>query len=87
MGFGFIYLGQYLRGLMKLFIFFLMIVFGTQFIIVFLREKSESQAVYFFKLSISCCCICLPIVWHLIDLFNLAFNNYKDNQGVPVEPW
>jgi hypothetical protein len=86
-GFGFIYIGYYFRGLMKIFVFFLIIVYGTQFIIVFLREKSDTQSVYFFKLALSCCCICFPIIWHFIDLINFAFNNYNDNNGVPLLSW
>jgi hypothetical protein len=86
-GFGFIYIGYYFRGLMKIFVFFLIIVYGTQFIIVFLREKSDTQAVYFFKLALSCCCVCFPIVWHFIDLVNFAFNIYNDNNGIPLLSW
>ena len=86
-GFGYIYIGFYFRGLMKIFVFFLIIVYGTKFIIFFLREKSDTQAAYFFKLSISCSCICFPIFWHFYDLVNFAFNNYKDSNGYLLESW
>lgn len=86
-GFGFIYIGYYFRGLMKIFVFFMIIVYGTQFIIVFLREKSDTQAAYFFKLALSCCCICLPIFWHFLDLVNFAFNSFNDTNGIPLESW
>ena len=86
-GFGFIYIGYYFRGFMKIFVLSLIIICGTQFIIVFLKEKSDTQAAYFFKLALSCCCICFPIFWHFFDLVNLAYSNYNDNNGIPLESW
>ena len=76
-----------MQALMKIIVFYMIIVYGTHFIIAFLKEKSDSDRVHLVKLLISSCCILFPILWHFIDLYQLAFQNMHDSNDIPLVSW
>lgn len=86
-GFGHIYSGRYGSGILKMIIFYAIICFGTQFVIQFMKENTDSDVAYYIKIVISLICIGTPIVWHFIDLYNWACDNYKDGNGMPMIDW
>lgn len=86
-GFGHLYAGRVFYGLLKLFCFYIIICYGSQFVIQFMKENTDSDIAYYIKLGISIICIGTPLVWHFIDLFNWANNNYKDGNGLPLLDW
>lgn len=86
-GFGHLYAGRVFNGILKLFCFYIIICYGSQFVIQFMKENTDSDIAYYIKLGISVICIGTPLVWHFIDLYNWANNNYKDGNGLPLLDW
>lgn len=86
-GFGHIYSGRYFIGILKIIIFYSIICFGTQFVIQFMKENTDSDAAYYIKIIISVICIGTPLVWHFLDLYNWACNKYLDGDGIPMVGW
>lgn len=86
-GFGHIYAGRIFAGIVKIIVFYVIICFGSQFVITFMKENSDTDTAYYVKLLISSGCLCLPIVWHLVDLYNFAANNYLDGNMMPMLNW
>jgi hypothetical protein len=86
-GFGHIYAGRIFQGIIKMIVFYIIICFGSQFVITFMKENTDTDTAYYVKLIISSACLCLPVIWHLIDLYNFAANNYLDGNGMPMLNW
>ena len=86
-GFGHFYAGRVFSGFLKIVCFYVIICYGTQFVIQFMKENTYSDIAYYIKIIISVVCIGTPLVWHFIDLYNWASNNYLDGNGMPLLDW
>ncbi len=86
-GFGHVYAGRYINGILKFVWFFINIFYGVQFVLVFMKENSDTDAAYYVKMIISLICVAVPIVWHFIDLFKFANNHYLDGNDIPMLNW
>lgn len=86
-GFGHIYAGRYFNGFLKMIWFFINIFYGVQFVMVLMKENSETDAAYYFKMLISLACISVPILWHFIDLYKFSNNLYLDGNDLPMLNW
>lgn len=67
--------------------FFINIFYGVQFVMVLMKENSETDAAYYFKMLISLACISVPILWHFIDLYKFSNNLYLDGNELPMLNW
>jgi TM2 domain-containing membrane protein YozV len=86
-GFGHIYAGRFLAGIVKLVCFYVIICYGSQFVIVFMKENTDTDAAYWVKLLISAACLTIPVIWHLIDLYKWSNNSYLDGNGQQLLNW
>jgi TM2 domain-containing membrane protein YozV len=86
-GFGHFYAGRIFYGLLKLICFYAIICYGSQFVIQFMKENSDTEAAYYVKLAISASCLGSPIIWHLIDLYKWATNQYLDGNDHAMLSW
>lgn len=86
-GFGHFYAGRIFPGLLKLVLFYVIICYGSQFVIQFMKESSDTETAYYVKLAISASCLGVPVVWHLIDLYRWATNQYLDGNELPMQSW
>jgi hypothetical protein len=86
-GFGHFYAGRVMPGLIKFIVFYIIICFGTQFVISFMKEDHDTDTAYYVKLLISAACLGFPVVWHIIDLYKFATNQYLDGNGQPMKDW
>jgi len=86
-GFGHLYAGRYFNGILKLLWFFVNIFYGVQFVLVFMKENSDTDAAYYVKMVISLACISIPIIWHFIDLFKFSNNHYLDGNDIAMLNW
>jgi TM2 domain-containing membrane protein YozV len=86
-GFGHIYAGRYFNGFLKLIWFFVNIFYGVQFVMVLMKENSDTDAAYYIKMLISLACVSVPILWHFIDLYKFSNNLYFDGNNLPMHNW
>jgi hypothetical protein len=86
-GFGHIYAGRIWPGIIKFIVFYVIICFGTQFVISFMKEDHDTDTAYYIKLVISAACLGFPVVWHIVDLYKFATNQYLDGLGEPMKDW
>lgn len=86
-GFGHFYAGRIFYGLVKLICFYVIICYGSQFVIAFMKENSDTETAYYIKLAISTSCLGVPVLWHLIDLYKWATNQYLDGNAQRMEGW
>ena len=86
-GFGHFYAGRVFYGLVKLILFYIIICFGSQFVIQFMKENSDTETAYYIKLGISTACLGVPVLWHLLDLYKWATNQYLDGSEYPMLAW
>jgi archaellum biogenesis protein FlaJ (TadC family) len=86
-GFGHIYAGRTFAGIFKNLVFYAIICLGSQFVIQLMKGDSDTEIAYYVKLLISAACLCLPIIWHLIDLYRFATNQYLDGNSQPMKNW
>ena len=86
-GVGHLYAGRLFYGIFKMVCFYVIICYGSQFVIVFMKENSETEAAYYVKLIISVGTLVVPIIWHLIDLYMWANNRYLDGNGQSMLVW
>lgn len=86
-GFGHIYAGRFFNGFLKLVWFFVNIFYGVQFVMVLMKENSDTDAAYYVKMIISFACISVPILWHFIDLYKFSNNLYLDGNEIPMLNW
>ena len=52
-GFGHFYAGRVLAGIVKMLCFYIIICYGSQFVIAFLKETSDTDTAYYIKILIS----------------------------------
>jgi hypothetical protein len=52
-----------------------------------MKENTDTETAYYIKLLISAACLAVPLVWHLIDLYKWANNQYLDGNGYPLLDW
>jgi len=86
-GFGHLYAGRIFYGVVKILCFYLIICYGSQFVIHFMKEDSDTEVAFYIKLGISTACLGLPVLWHLIDLYKWATNQYLDGNDNPMLNW
>ena len=86
-GFGHLFTGRVFAGILKLIVFYVIICYGSQFVIQFMKGDNDTERAYYVKLIISASCMCLPVIWHLIDLYRFATNQYLDGNGQPMKNW
>jgi hypothetical protein len=86
-GFGHFYAGRIFYGFVKLILFYVIICYGSQFVIQFMKEASDTETAYYVKLGISTACLGVPVLWHLIDLYKWATNQYLDGNGYQMLGW
>jgi TM2 domain-containing membrane protein YozV len=86
-GFGHFYAGRIFQGLLKLILFYVIICYGSQFVIQFMKEASDTETAYYVKLAISTSCLGVPVIWHLIDMYKWATNQYLDGNELPMQSW
>lgn len=86
-GFGHLYVGRTMVGLIKLFSFYIIICYGTQFVISFMKQDTDTETAYYIKVIISLTCLLVPVIWHLVDLYNFANNKYLDGNNHQMKDW
>ena len=83
-GFVHLYCGRIFIGIIKLVMFYVIICYGTQFVIQFMKESTDYEITYYIKIIISLMCLGTPLVWHFVDLYNFSTNNYLDGNGMEL---
>lgn len=86
-GFGHLYAGRMFAGILKLICFYVIICYGSQFVIAFMKENTDTETAYYIKLLISFACLAVPLLWHCFDLYKWANNEYLDGNGHMMMDW
>lgn len=86
-GVGHFYAGRIWAGILKLVLFYVIICYGSQFVITFMKENTDTDTAYYIKLIISASCLSIPVLWHLVDLYKFATNQYLDGNAMPMLNW
>ena len=86
-GFGHIYAGRIFNGILKFIFFYSIIFFGTQFVVVIMKEDSDTPHAYYFKMFICGAIISIPVIWHFVDLYKFSTNQYLDGNDIHMINW
>lgn len=87
LGTGHFYTGRVNAGLFKLLICVFPIMIGIIFFCVSITMKSDNDCLEIISIVMTCIFACIALIWQLVDMVNFGANNYKDGNGVPLEPW